>query len=99
MLVAGAGGLVAGAGGLVAEAEGSVAEAAWVAEAGLVAEAKRSFMVVELVSTSSPADAPTAPLLGQGRQSWLYGAQRHPSNGEREITTPEGWAPPQPLTP
>ena len=84
--------------GLTAEAVG-LAEAAEMAEAGWVAEAERLFMVAELVSTSSPADAPTAPLQGLGRQSWLYGAQRRPSNGERETTTPEGWAPPHPLTP
>ena len=91
-------GLVAEAGGLVAEAEGwssaeaggrGLAEAAGVAEADWVAEAEKISMVAELVSTSSPADAPTAPLLGLGRQSWLYGAQRRPSKGERErLTTP-----------
>ena len=55
------------AGGLGAEAEGwpsagtegrGLAEAAGVAEAGLVAEAGRLFILAELVSASSVADAP-----------------------------------------
>ena len=95
---AGAGGLVAEAGGLVAEAEGwssaeaggrGLAEAAGVAEAGWVAEAEKVSIVALLVSTISPADAPTAPLPGLGRQSWLYGARRHRSKGERETHRPQ----------
>ena len=87
-----AGGLVAEAGGWPsAGAEGrELAEAAGVAEAGLVMTAvtKEVSILNVLVSTSSPADAPTAPLHGLGRQSWLYGAQRRPSNGERETHHP-----------
>ena len=32
----------------------------------------------------------TAPLLGRGRPSWLYGARRHPSRGERGTHHPLG---------
>ena len=66
------------AGGSVAEAGGGpptgaegreLAEAAGVAETGLVAEAEKVSIVTLLVSASSPADAPTEPLRGLGRQS------------------------------
>ena len=75
----------AGAGGRELAGAAGVAEADWVAEAEVVIEVtKEVSMVAELVSTGSPADAPTAPLRGLGRQSRLYGAQRRPSQGERE---------------
>ena len=41
-----------------------------------------------LVSTASPADAPTTLLLGLGLGIWLYWDRWHPSPGERETHQP-----------